>query len=105
MEKSIFKRLAIGFKKGWNTPTLPEDKLQLEKHPLVRILRVLGGLSVIVILGHAPFKTPMFIMLIAMCIVFFFGAYCIYMQYHRIKHIKFLIKSGQLDVKNSPMDR
>lgn len=100
MEKSLLKRLSIGIKKGWNTPTLPTDKLQLQLHPLIRILRVSGGLSVIIILGKTPFQVPFFIILIAMFIASIFLTYMLYMSYHRIKHIKFLIKTGKLNIEN-----
>ena len=49
---SIFQRLKIGFKKGFLTPTIPENIIVLNKNPLIRILRFLGGLSTILVISH-----------------------------------------------------
>jgi len=45
----IFNRTIIGIKKGWNHPTLPENLLKLQLHPFIRIFRVLGGISILII--------------------------------------------------------
>lgn len=42
--------LLLGAKKAWLTPTLPEDMLKLQTHPLIRILRTLGGSSFLILL-------------------------------------------------------
>jgi hypothetical protein len=34
----IFNRTIIGIKKGWNHPTLPENLLKLQLHPLLEYL-------------------------------------------------------------------
>lgn len=52
MKKTIFKRLLIAAKLGWNTPTLPENVIKFQVNPLVRILRVLGGISTILLLSN-----------------------------------------------------
>ena len=101
MNKSILQRILVGFKKGWSTSTLPEEKIKLHMHPLIRIFRFCGGVSVILILGHTPLKLPMFVLIIALFIAWMFGIYNIIMLYYRMKQIRFLIKSGQMDIKNS----
>jgi hypothetical protein len=50
IKKPIFKRLVVGFKKEWQTPNIPEHIITLQQNPLIRILRVLGGLSMILII-------------------------------------------------------
>jgi hypothetical protein len=50
MKKSLTQRLLIGLKKGYNTPTLPVKILEIQKYPLIRILRFLGGISIFSIL-------------------------------------------------------
>ena len=44
-KKTIFSRLLIGLKKGYNTPTLPENILKFQSLIYIRILRVLGGIG------------------------------------------------------------
>lgn len=102
---SIIKRLLIGLKKGWLTPTLPEDMLKLHNSVFIRILRVLGGFSVILIVTHRlEFLGPgmLHTLLVILCTIFIvlFNLYLFYINYHRIKHIYKLLKSGDLDVRN-----
>jgi hypothetical protein len=84
--------------------------LEFQKKPLIRIFRVIGGLSFLFILGHSylPFESP-FILLVFFILSYFFAVlffiYHIYISYHRFKHIKYLFKSGELDVRNSPLDK
>jgi len=39
-------------KKGLFTPTLPNHIIQLNNNPFIRIFRVLGGISILLILTH-----------------------------------------------------
>ena len=52
MNRTIFSRIMIGIKKGWNTPTLPQHLIELNNKPLIRIMRFLGGLSIFMIITH-----------------------------------------------------
>jgi hypothetical protein len=45
----------------------------------------------------------LFILLYLIAISFFI--YHLYISYYRFKHIKYLFKSGALDVRNSPLDK
>jgi hypothetical protein len=49
-KKIVFGRILYGGKIGWNRPTLPDNILKFQLHPLIRILRVLGGISTVLIL-------------------------------------------------------
>ena len=91
-----FKRLIIGFKKGYNTPTLHENILELQKKVYIRYFRVISGLSALVLvtgrldklvekLGLNNF-TPIFLYIcIFLTILFFF--YSLYINYHRVKYM------------------
>ena len=46
----FYKIIYIGAKKEINTPTLPDHILKFQSNPLIRIFRVLGVLSVIILL-------------------------------------------------------
>jgi hypothetical protein len=108
--KRFTERTIIGIKKGLFTPNLPPEILEFQKKPLIRIFRVIGGLSFLTILGrdYTSFKlTPIFLGLFILLYLFavLFFIYHIYISYHRFKHIKYLFKSGALDVRNSPLDK
>ena len=93
--RTIFQILFLGFKKGWNTPTLPCDIYNLHNNVIIQLIRVLGGLIIILIfttkletLGNNN------ITLLWLCTVFglMFGFYLMFINYHRIiytyKHLK-----------------
>ena len=101
----IFNRTIIGIKKGWNHPTLPENLLKLQLHPFIRIFRVLGGISILIILTKAYEKYNIFVLYISIILSILFFIYNTYLNYYRIKHIYSSIKKGDLDVKNSPLDK
>ena len=108
--KKFLSRTLIGVKKGLFTPNLPPEILEFQKKPLIRIFRVIGGLSFLTILGRgyisfklSPFLFGLFILLYFIAILFFI--YHVYISYHRFKYIKYLFKSGALDVRNSPLDK
>lgn len=47
--KTIFQRLITGFKKGYNTPTLPENILHLQKNVFIRYFRIISGFSALLL--------------------------------------------------------
>lgn len=41
----------IGVQKGWNTETLPPQIIQFQQQPIIRVLRLIGGISLILVLS------------------------------------------------------
>jgi len=82
----------------------------LQLNPFIRILRVLGGVSIILLLTHKLevlgsgllYKTALYICFILTII---FNVYLMYVNYYRIKHMYKVFNSDELDVRNSPLDR
>lgn len=100
----------IGFKKGLKTPTLPQNIIMLQQNVFIRMFRVLGGLSMILIISKrldGLRDGPFFIICMSLCVLFTltFMLYQLYITYHRIKHIIKVYNSDELDVRNSPLDR
>ena len=102
--KSLFKRFIIGAKKGLYTPTLPEKILIFNNYPLVRIFRVLGGLSYLILLGKHFIHVSLIIKVIAFFIALLFLIYHLILTFYRIKHVYYLLKSDELNIRNSPLD-
>lgn len=98
-----------GIVKGWSLPTLPDHLIKLTSHPLIRIFRVIGGISLLSIITHRyllfPESMQLYVLFILAVINFLFLAYHFYLTYHRIRHIYLSWKSGVYDVRNSPLDR
>ena len=92
--KNILKRITIGVKKGINTPTLPDSILKIHMHPIIRVYRVISGISVLLLISNRipQLPYPMFFYTITLLISVTFLIYSLYISYYRIKHIYFLIK-------------
>jgi sterol desaturase/sphingolipid hydroxylase (fatty acid hydroxylase superfamily) len=74
-------------------------------HPLIRILRVLGGISTLLVLTKKSLIFPNFFIYILLFITIIFFIYHSFITYHRIIHMYKVLKSDKLDIKNSPIDR
>nr|AVR57734.1 hypothetical protein C0989_000030 [Termitomyces sp. T132]AVR57757.1 hypothetical protein C0989_000031 [Termitomyces sp. T132] len=96
-----------GIHKGWTTPNLPAHILELQDKPLIRILRVLGGISILTLLGRARglLELNIYFVYIAMIVAFVFVLYNIYISYHRSCYIYKIINTDELEVRNSPLDK
>jgi hypothetical protein len=108
--KGILVRIYTGVKKGLLTPTLPDHIIKLNNNPIIRLFRVVSGISILLILtkglsvlgdGLLYFCVLVFCTILA----FLFSIYHIFLNYYRIKHIIKVLKSEELDVRNSPLDR
>lgn len=49
--KTIWQIIVIGLKIGWNAPMLPKSVEKFHNYPLIRIFRVIGGISIITFLS------------------------------------------------------
>ena len=53
--KNNLNSLWKGIKIGVNLPSLPKPVLLLHNHPITRVFRVLGGLSILLVLSKSEF--------------------------------------------------
>jgi hypothetical protein len=104
MEKSI-NSIFKGIKKGYQIPTLPNHIIEFTNKPLIRIMRFIGGVSFLTILSKSYLNYHISILFIAMFFAVIFTIYHFYLALNRFKHIRFLLKSGAYEVRNSPLDR
>jgi hypothetical protein len=99
------KRIFTGFRKAYSIPTLPDPILNFSMHPLIRIIRFLGGVSFLFIVSNAHLNFPIYFLFFATFFTTIFTIYHIYLSYHRTKHFIAILKSKKLEVRNSPLDR
>ena len=104
-KRTIVQSICIGLKKGWETPTLPDNILKLQLHPLIRIIRFLGGSSLLLILSKKYLNYNIYVLYFCMFCVAIFTIYHFIITFYRIKHAIKLFKIKELDVRNSPIDR
>nr|AYE93224.1 hypothetical protein C0995_000092 [Termitomyces sp.]AYE93268.1 hypothetical protein C0995_000040 [Termitomyces sp.] len=102
--KKFLIRTWRGIHKGWTTPNLPAHIIELQSQPFIRIFRVIGGISSLTLLGKGYFELNTYGLYVAMLITFMFVLYHFYISYHRTKYIYKIIKSGELEVRKSPLD-
>lgn len=98
--KTLIQSVKSGFKKGWETPTLPAHILELEKNTFIRLLRVIGSLSVGVLLYQKYQHLPVFVIFLAAFISSIFAIYQIVITIIRLKHMWKVLLSKDLDIKN-----
>jgi hypothetical protein len=99
MEKKILlNRIYIGFKKGFFKPTLPEKILIFQSNPIIRIFRVLGGLSILILLIHKKYELSfnIFILYLLIAISFLFFMYHVIISFYRVINIIKILKSDEL---------
>jgi hypothetical protein len=98
--KGIIPRLYTGVKKGVFTQTLPDHIISLKNNPLIRVFRVLSGISILLILtkrldylgdGLLYFCALIFCTILAIL----FSVYLLFLNYHRIKYMVKVFKSDE----------
>lgn len=99
---NIFKLVII---KVWKTPTLPEHIIKFNNKIIIRIFRVVGGITLVLTLSQKLFTLNEYLIYLGLVINFLFFVYHSVLNYFRIKHILYLMKSEELDIKNSPVNR
>jgi disulfide bond formation protein DsbB len=109
LKKNITKKYSSikrGIILGFQTPSLPDNVLKFTNLPIIRIFRVLGGISILLLLSNKlPTKGfSLVIIFIALLISILFLIYQLVLIYYRIIQIIKIWKSDKFDVRNSPLD-
>jgi hypothetical protein len=105
------KRIAKGIQKGWSIPTLPSTIANFHNHPITRIFRIIGGITILITLGKISLTIndiPNYILYPSNFISFLFFIYIAYalaINILRLIHVFKVLRTDELDVKNSPLDR
>lgn len=100
----------IGFKHAWNIPDLPNNVLYMHNHIFTRILRVIGGISIVASLSGTA-KSCLFSSVIwpSYYLVLFLGLihiiYITIIKFIKIIHMIKVWRRGELEVRNSPLDK
>ena len=102
--KSISSRIWKGIKLGWNLPSLPESVSKFHNHPLVRILRVIGGISIILFLSSPKWIGNSYLYWIIFTLAMMHFLYITSISFIKIYYIIHLWRNKKLEVRNSPLD-
>ncbi len=103
--RSYFQRASLALKKAYLTPTLPDNIIKIQSYPIIRILRVLGGISILMIISKSYLNFHISVLFISYFFILIFAIYNFIITFYRFKHMRSVFKSDKLDIKNSPRDR
>ena len=102
-EKKKMQSILIGVNKAWHLPSLPSPVAVFHNHPLVRIVRVLGGVSILLVLGKFKLAQTLFYVVFPLAAIQF--TYIILINAIKFIYLIYLWKNGKLEVINSPLER
>ena len=103
--KKIFKDIWIGIKFSFKLPSLPERVNRFHNYPLVRILRVLGGISILLFLSSPTWVGNSFLYWTIFVIAMMQFLYILIISVIKILYIIFLWRNKKLEVRNSPLNQ
>jgi hypothetical protein len=104
-KKTIFQRIWKGIKIAWMLPSLPESVNKFHNYPLVRIFRVIGGISIILFLSSAKWIGNSYLYWIIFTLAMLHFLYILIINVTKIFYIVYLWKNKKLEVRNSPLDQ
>ena len=91
--KNIFKRFLIASKRAYSIPTLPDNILKIQSYPIIRILRFLGGTSLLMILSKSYLNYHSYLLYFFFALIFtiyhFIIAFYINTWYQYLRVINF----------------
>ena len=103
--KTILQRIWLGIKVGWNTPMLPEKVTTFNNHPLIRIFRVIGGISVITVLLKKHLLLWWLFQYLVLFIALLHISYFTIISIMKVFYGIYKLWKGDLNIRNSPLDR
>jgi hypothetical protein len=101
-KKTLFQRFIYGVKLAWNLPSLPTSVDKFNNYPLICIIRVIGGISILLFLSspgwiNNSFYLKWIIFVLAMIQLL----YITVIGFIKIGYIVYLWKNKKLEVRNS----
>lgn len=102
--KKVFKDIWIGIKFAFKLPSLPESVNRFHNNRITRVFRVLGGLSILLVLSGSEFaKHYLFYVIFPLAFLQFI--YIIIINLIKFIYIVYLWRNKKLEVRNSPLNR
>lgn len=102
--KNMFFDILLGIKHAYKLPSLPEPVQKFHNNPLVRIFRVLGGISILLVLSHNSFALKsLFYIIFPLAFIQFI--YIIVINFIKFIYIIYLWTTKKFEVRNSPLNK
>lgn len=104
IKKSVFSRIIFGVKAGWKLEILPPHIIRLNKTIYIKILKLFGPLSIIMMLSGftSQFGKLIYYFIFIISLIYIIYRYVI--AFYAIKQWFHYLRNGEFIVKNSPAD-
>ena len=103
-EKSKLQRFLYGAKLGIKLPLLPKSVDNFHNNPLVRIFRVIGGVSIILFLSSPKWVGNSYLYWTIFILAMLHFLYILIISSIKLYYIIYLWRNKKLEVRNSPLD-
>lgn len=103
--KKTFKDFIYGVRLGIKLSLLPEPISKYHNNTLIRVFRVLGGISILLILTKAEIINKPYIYIMVFVLAFLQFIYIIIISIIKFCYYIYLLKNKRLKVRNSPLNR
>ena len=103
--RKFFKDIWIGIKFAFKVPSLPESINKLHNYAITRILRVIGGVSIILFLSSPDWIGDSFIYWTIYIFAMLQFLYILTISVIKIWYIIYLWRNKKLEVRNSPLNQ
>ena len=100
--KSIKQRIWIGIKEAWDIELLPSFIVNFENKTSVKIAKLIGGMSMFLIISDLAHKLNIFLYYITFLISLVYILYRIYLAFYAIIGYINIIRKGKFIVRKSP---
>jgi hypothetical protein len=104
-KKTKLQRFLFGIKISWSLPSLPVSVNNFHNYPLIRIFRVIGGISIILFLSSPNWIGNSYLYWIIFMLAMLHFLYILTISIIKICYIIYLWKNKKLEVRNSPIDQ
>ena len=101
----MFKDIWVGVKHAYKLPSLPISVNNFHNYPLTRIFRVLGGMSILLVLSGFDVARQSFLFYIVFPLAFLQFIYIIVINLIKFFFIIYLWRNKKFQVRNSPLNK
>ena len=101
--KTIFQRFKSSIKSGWEMPILPDHIIELDKNIYIRMLKIIGPLTIFISISGISLKLNNIIFYINFMISLLYICYKYIIVFYAVKQWFHYLRTGKFIVRNSPL--
>ena len=102
IKKNLRGRIFYNIKAGWNIPVLPEHITRLDNNFYIRIFKLIGGISVFIIISGIGSKLNKIYLYLIFTLSILYILYRLMISFYAIKHWVHNLRTGKFIVRNFP---